>query len=105
MISTKTILVTTSALDPKRGEFEVKLIRELGRIPSEEWSTRENRLMEDALDHGELYHMTIEQHDSFVRYITDLGDPDSKITVDLPKGIDENKAINAVQLLAEGLFQ
>ena len=104
MTDTKTILVTTSALDPKREDFEVKLIRELGHVPSEEWSTRENRLMEDALDHGELYHMTIEQHDSFVRYITDLGDPDSKITVDLPKGIDENKAINAVQLLAEGLF-
>lgn len=104
MIS-KTILVTTSALDPKRGEFEVKLIRELGRVPSEEWSTRENRLMEDALAHGELYHMTIEQHDSFVRYITDLGDSDSKITIDLPKGIDQKKATEAIQLLAEGLFQ
>ena len=105
MISTKTILVTTSALDPNRGDFEVKLMRELGRIPSQEWSVREDRLMEDALAHGELYHMTIEQHDNFVRYITDLGDPDSKITVNLPKGIDENKAIEAVQLLAEGLFQ
>lgn len=104
MTDTKTILVTTSVLNPKRGDFEVKLIRELGHIPSEEWSIRESRLMEDALFHGELYHMTIEQHESFVRYITDLGDPDSKITVDLPKGINENKAIEAIQLLAEGLF-
>lgn len=105
MISSKTILVTTSTLDPKRGDFEVKLMRELGSIPSQEWSVREHRLIEDALDHGELYYMTIEQHENFVRYITDLGDPDSKITVNLPKGIDENKAIKAVQLLAEGLFQ
>ena len=105
MISTKTILVTTSALHPNRGDFEVELMRELGRIPSQEWSVREDRLMEDALSHGELYHMTIEQHENFVRYITDLRDPDSKITVNLPKGIDENKAIEAVRLLAEGLFQ
>lgn len=105
MIRQRTILVPTSAMDPNRGEFEMKLIRELCEVPSQEWSVREDRLMEDALAHGELYHMTIEEHENFTRYITDLGDPDSKITVNMPKGIDQKKATEAVQLLAEGLFQ
>lgn len=103
MISSRNTLIFTSALADNRDDFQSKLIRELCDIPPEQWSPREKRIMQEAATHGEIYPMIIEEYDTYNRYITDLGYPSQKIFVQIPKEIDQKKAAECVQLLAEGL--
>jgi hypothetical protein len=103
MIRSRKILIPTTELAANRDTFEVNLIKELCGVSPKEWSSRENRLMSSALVHGELYEMVIEEYETYDRFQTDLGDSESLIFVQVPKGLDQNKVAELVQRLAEGL--
>ena len=101
-------IVPTSALDDNQEPVMARFIRELCDVPQDEWSAREKRIMDNAFAHGELYHANSEEvigeHESYRVLSTDLGDPDSKIELRVPLNIDEKKALQLLQELAEGLF-
>lgn len=98
-------IVPTSALDDNQDPAMARLIRELCDVPSDQWSPREKRIMDSAFDHGELYHANVTRTPTAFVLETDLGDPDSKIELRVPLNIDEKKALQLLQNLAEGLFQ
>lgn len=103
----KSILVTTSALSTT-DSYRSELIRELCGVNSGDWSSREMKLMNSAMEHGEVYPMVIEISESpiFTRFTTDLGQPEDKLIVIIHTKFTEERRIKAaelVQLLAEGL--
>lgn len=98
-------IVPTSALDDNRDPAMAKFIRELCDVPQDEWSAREKRIMDSAFSHGELYHANVVKTPTALVLTTDLGDPDSTIELRVPLNIDEKKALQLLQELAEGLFQ
>lgn len=99
----KTILVPTTVFDDD-DVFRANLIKDLCKVDPKEWSPREKKLMENAMDHGELYHMMAGKHESYLELQTDLGDPGASVMVRLPVGINEDKAIAAFQKFAEELM-
>lgn len=98
-------IVPTSALDDNQEPAMARLIRELCDVPQDQWSSREKRIMDSAFAHGELYHANVTRTPTALVLETDLGDPDSKIELRVPLNIDEKKALQLLQELAEGLFQ
>lgn len=98
-------IVPTSALDNSQEPSMVRLIKELCDVPQDQWSDREKRIMDSAFAHGELYHANAIRTPTALVLTTDLGDPDSKIELRVPLNIDEKKALQLLQELAEGLFQ
>lgn len=97
-------IVPTSALDNSQEPSMVRLIKELCDVPSDQWSPREAKIMDNAFAHGELYHANVTRTPTTLVLTTDLGDPDSTIELRVPLNIDEKKALQLLQELAEGLF-
>ena len=98
-------IVPTSALDDNQEPVMARFIRELCNVPQDEWSAREKRIMDSAFAHGELYHANVTRTPSALVLTTDLGDPDSTIELRVPLNVNEKKALQLLQELAEGLFE
>ena len=98
-------LVPTSALYASdKGSLMIKFIEELCDVPEGEWSPREKKWMNEAVDHGEIYATEVLRTPTALVVSTDLGTPESRIELRVPLFVDEKKAMKALQELAETLM-
>lgn len=97
-------IVPTSALDNGQEPSMVRLIKELCDVPPDQWSPREQKIMDSAMAHGELYYANVTRTPTALVVSTDLGSPDSKIELRVPLFVDEKKALKILQQVAEEML-
>lgn len=98
-------LIPTSALyQSDKGSLMIEFIEGLCDIPEREWSPRERKFMNDAIDNGEIYAAEVTRTSTALVVSTDLGSPNNKIELWVPLRTDEKKALKILQQIAEELI-